>query len=192
MPQAPRFKVRCPHCQHAIVLERDAGPPPAPSEQPRTATERGDDLASMTALEPEIFPPGARIFFHFIVSDQWRQAAENFFQDMGFYQSTAKDPGQAVLKLRMNDYHFLLIDDAPPCQPLLREIATWPGNRRRSINLVLLGDSAQSLDPHAAFVKGVNTYLNGSDVERASELFSSCLRGYEEAYRYFGMAQGEA
>ncbi len=193
LPDSPRFKIRCPHCKEQVVLERGqayastsgaAGADFTITRQPEQTGPQGSGED-----EPEIFPPGAKVAFFFIEDTAWQEAAESFFQDMGYHQSGAGDPVEAVLKLRLNDYHVLLLEDAPENLRILDEIAIWNGLKRRNINVVLLGDQAGSMNPHMAFRKGVNTYLNVNDVDRAGELLGNALRGYEEHYRTLLEAQ---
>jgi len=187
LPPTQKFKVKCPHCQETLLLDKSRPTSPPPTQSPTTRREP-QDLPAMAELEPEIFPPGARVAFIYLHSKEWHVAASTFFQEMGYHESTAKDASEALLKLRMNDYHVVLLEEAGDTQMLVEELGRWPGSRRRGFNLVLLGNAAQSQDPHSAFRKGVNTYLNIHDIDRCHDLFDFTLRGYDEYYRLLSMA----
>lgn len=198
LPATPRFKIKCPHCHERVILEknREALGPMAPDlsgehEEPEDSAYAEDMHSSESRLEPEIFPPGARIIFLALESQRWLEEARNFFQEMGYYESRAKDVTEAIMKLRLNDYHVLLLEDTPKYQPLLTEIGSWPGIKRREINVVLIGEHAQSLDPQIAFRKGINTYINAHELERGHDLFGLALKGYDEYYRYLQIAKGD-
>jgi len=195
LPETPKFKVKCPHCQERVVLEKPrkvADMEMAP-DLSREHEEPDAEQASSGAqqMEPEIFPPGARIVFMALDSQRWTEEAHNFFQEMGYHESRASEVREAVMKLRLNDYHVLLIEDSSKYQPLLNELGVWPGIKRRTLNVVLIGEHAQSMDPQIAFRKGVNTYINAHELERGHELFGMALKAYDEYYRYLSMARGE-
>ncbi len=190
LPEASRFKVKCPNCKQLVVLDKNAAAGQHKSTvSPTKATVHSDDTALFNkTMEPEIFPPGAKIYFHMVGNADWRDEAQAFFTQMGFHESTAETPEEARLKIRLNDYHLLFLDDRAECEIVLQEIARWPGNRRRLLNVILLGSRSASLDPIAAFVKGVNTYINTNDFDRSEELFSMALKSYDDYYRFFFQA----
>lgn len=195
LPETPRFKVKCPHCQERVVLEKPRKRPEmemAPDlTREHEEPESEQQPSSSPQLEPEIFPPGARIVFVAIDSQRWIEEAQEFFQEMGYHESKAVDVHEAAMKLRLNDYHVLLLEDSPKYKPLLDELGSWPGIKRRELNVVLIGEHAQSMDPQIAFRKGINTYINSHELERGHELFGLALKAYDEYYRYLSMARGE-
>jgi predicted Zn finger-like uncharacterized protein len=193
LPPSQKFKVKCPHCSEALLLDKK-NPMTERAEQkapPRSEAAKPEqqDVPSLTEMDPEIFPPGARIVFMLLHSTEWSEAASNFFQEMGYHESSAKDRSEALLKLRMNDYHVIMLEETGDTNALIEEIGRWPGQRRRNYNLILLGNAAQSLDPHFAFRKGVNCYLNVNDSDRGHDLLGFALRGFEEFYRFLSQAQ---
>ena len=196
LPSTPRFKVKCPHCQERVVLDRNA-----PQDQGiqlemapdlRHEQEFEEEQVKTPHVEPEIFPPGARIVFVALNSKRWIEESANFFQEMGYHESRARDVQEAVMKLRLNDYHVLLVEDTPQFASIIREIGLWPGIKRRKLNVVCIGEHAQSLDPRISFKMGINTYINVHETERGHDLFAMALKGYDEYYRYLQIAQGEA
>lgn len=196
LPSTPRFKVKCPHCQERVVLDKNSpygenqGMAMAP-DLTHEAEEQDAARESSMQVEPEIFPPGARIVFMALDSKRWIEAAQGYFSEMGYYESRASDVREAVMKLRLNDYHVLLVEDSKKYQAILAELASWPGVKRRTINVILIGDNAQSLDPQIAFRRAINTYFNIHDLDRGHELFGMALKAFDEYYRYLQMAKGE-
>ena len=182
LPDAVRFKVKCPQCSNEIVIDR--------SDKPSKAVAA--PLASETmSIEPDVFPPGSKVVFLFLQDANWRDAARSFFQRADFHISTADTPQIAVLKLRLNDYNVIMFEDRPDNTSIFEEIAAWSGLRRRSVNLILLSNEVTSMDPKKAFEKGVNSYLNSGDLDRASDHLEHSLIGYEEYYRWFFEAAKE-
>lgn len=188
LPEAQRFKVKCPHCQQETILDRNwQDSSKAPPKTKKKSKKKSAGVGAQT-LEPEVFPPGSKVYFHFVDDDDWQEGARNFFMKMGFHESTASSPEEAALKLRLNDYNVIIVEDAAENGAIVEEIGFWNGNKRREVNVVLLSQEAASLDPKMAFERGVNSVLNMNDSERAEELLESTLIGYQEYYRLYNAA----
>ncbi len=173
LPDTPRFKIKCPQCKKEIVVER---------MDKVDAADFGD------TVEPEVFPPGSKVAFLFMTGKSWKNAASAWLKSEKFYQSSASSVNEAMLLLRLNEYHLVMVEDKPEYQVVLTEINSWPGLRRRSVNLVLLGHDAPSLDPQMSFRRGANMYLNLADASRCAELMDNVLKGYEMYYQYLQLA----
>ncbi len=206
LPAVPKFMVRCPKCQQEITVERPefaaqavqehehgqaesaapaaATPPPPPPPPP------GPDIPA--GLEPEIFPPGAKVAFVSLADTAWREGAEAFLKEQGYALSEAESPGEAVGKLRLNHYDLLLLDQGETGRTILTEIATWSGLKRREANIVLVGQGAPSLDPKASFENGVNNWLALDDAGRAADLLGQALEAYTLYYQPLTQAQTQA
>ncbi len=184
LPDSPRFKIKCPGCKADIVVDKAKAAETTPEALPANGTPP-------PVIEPEIYPPGAQVAFLYLDDQVWLRAASNFFQETGYHESTASSLTEAIQKLRLNSYHVLLLEDTQENKRLLAEIAAWPGNKRRELNLILLGHSSPSQDPMAAFNKGVNTYLNLDDREEAGTLLHNALKSYESYYQYYFLAFNE-
>lgn len=205
LPASPKFKVRCPSCKNEIIVDKTQQPTQAnPGVELNTdvfapgVVETGPQgvrpaapKIDLETVEPDIFPPGAKVVLMFLKDEHWREAARNYFEESAFHESLAQSPTEAIIKLRVNEYNVMLIDDSPENQTVLDEITAWPGIRRRSLNLILFGNRAASLDPRIAFQKSTNFYLNYNDADKAPQLLEGCLRGYEIYHRLFFMARAE-
>ncbi|MFP4070661.1 MAG: zinc-ribbon domain-containing protein [Desulfovibrionales bacterium] len=181
VPDAPKFGVKCPSCRERIVVK---GKNDVPAGPPETVFD-GDEteefvlLGGRTTIEPDIFPPGSRVVFSFVQSSAWNKTIESFFSDRGYYLGKAASVGEAVQKLRLNEYQVVIVDDRHSNRPVLKEIGTWPGKKRRWVNVILLGDGGKSMNPNDAFIRGINAYLNINDLDKAEELFDEILKGFE-------------
>lgn len=212
LPAAPKFVVRCPKCQQAITVERPefaaqaqaggdapghvhgpqdspplsapAGPPPSAPEPPKApaAPPPPPALDVPTGLEPEVFPPGAKVAFLSLADESWRGAAGEYLKGVGFFLSEAASPGEAVAKLRLNHYDLVVAQQDEQGRAILAEIAAWNGLKRREVNVVLVGPGADSLDPKPAFQHGVNAWLSAGDADRAADLLRQALEGYDLYY----------
>jgi predicted Zn finger-like uncharacterized protein len=173
IPDNTRFGVKCPTCREKIVIEpKEVREPESEPQAPLSAEKR-------SSIEPDLFPPGSQVVFSFVQSGAWNNALETFFSSQGYYLSKARDVEEAILKLRLNDYQVVILDDRYSNRPVLKEVGVWAGKKRRWVNILLLGDAATSMHQHEAFKRGVNTYLNINDVGRAKELFEESLRGFQ-------------
>ncbi len=185
LPNAPKFKVKCPHCRTEIVVSRGA------RDQGSSALGRTSSVPYST-MEPEVFPPGAKVVCLAMANKQWKENSEEFFKANGYYISRSSSADEAVLKLRLNEYDIVVVEETPENEVVLEEIATWTGLRRRRINLVLVGDQAASLDPQMAFRRSVNVYFNKNEALRAEDLFNNAIKGFEIYYRWFAQVQDGA
>ncbi|THB71552.1 MAG: hypothetical protein D6E12_01100 [Desulfovibrio sp.] len=178
LPEASRFKVKCPHCQEETIVDRKKQKKGKKSPKGLTST------TSLGEIEPEIFPPGAKVIFVHISDNEWLKEVERFFVKAGYHESLAQSTDEAVLKLRLNDYDVLLIEDTLENSMLMEEIASWTGLKRRLVNVVLMTNKGTSMDPMLAFRKGVNFIINEADLKRGAEFFTNALNGYVEYYRW--------
>jgi hypothetical protein len=139
-------------------------------------------------VEPDVFPPDARVAFIFLKEPEWRKAASAGVKELGFYQSTADSVEKAVIKLQLNDYDVLFMDDHPDNAPIRNEVSRWTGQKRRRLNVVLIGSRGRSFDDQVAFNLGVNFYLSADEVSQAPTLLKKCLDGYRLYYRMLNAA----
>ena len=176
LPDAPRFRIRCPHCQNKTLVELEK----KHSEDEKEFQEATSEVASgLSPVEPDIFPPGATVVFLHFEDAIWREKCRDFFQDKGFYVSTASNNEEAVQKLRLNFYDLICIEDREENITLLQEIAKWPGKQRARINFIMVGDKANSFDPNVSFVRGVDSYLDLKDQDNAQELLNQAIEGFK-------------
>ena len=191
LPSSDKFKVRCPKCKQELILEKSKalteGAKPGDAE-PMMEQGFSSGLDSIT-IEPEIFPPGAKIVFTMVNDERWLEAISSFFQEMGYYESTAGSEDEATLKVRLNDYHVIILEDEEANRQIFDEVGTWNGLRRRECNVIALGRDAPSLDSKMSFELGVNFYLNKQDLVAANDLFRDLLRGYSDYYRWLYSAR---
>lgn len=178
LPDSPRFKIKCPQCKKEIVVER------------MDKLDPGMDFGG--TVEPEVFPPGSKVAFLLIQEKSWRNAASAWLKGEKYYQSSASSANEAMLKLRLNEYHLVMIEDRDDYRMVLDEINSWSGLRRRAVNLVLLGNDASSLDPQFSFRRGVNMYLNLADAVRCAELMENVLKSYDMYYQYLSLANEQS
>ncbi len=133
-------------------------------------------------VQPDLFPPGAKVCFMLLRDKSLLEELDGIFRKQGYYTVEATDPEQGLAKLRLNQYQVVLIQDHSEHQELLEEIGSWPGQVRRSLNLILIGENAPSMHQEQALVKGANFYLNSGDRDNMEQLIRDCLKGYQLYY----------
>lgn len=192
LPSADRFSMKCPFTGKKILFLRIG------DKIKITAGEAAREAASeepakpalkLPQVEPDVYPPGAKVAFLYLKDGAWAPAAESFFKGKEYHVSTAGDELEAVAKLRLNDYDVLVAEDGDASALLQEEIASWPGVKRQHTNFMLVGDAGISNDPKAAFSKGANAYLAQSDGAKASDLLEGALTGYEHYYQMLSIAR---
>jgi hypothetical protein len=70
-------------------------------------------------------------------------------------------------------------------------MASWPGIRRRGVNVVLVGDQGPSNDPRLAFLLGANAFFAQDDAPRAGDLLEGALTGYGLRYTLMAAARSQ-
>lgn len=158
LPEAEVFRISCPNCSGEIVIRKE--------EQDTGVARPQQDLS----LEPEVFPAGARVAFVFVGNEQCMEAARHAVLELGYIPSVAGSADEAVVKVRMNRYDLVCIDDGEPGRAVMGVVNSWPGARRREVNVIMIGRAAQSLDPGTSFFRGVNGWLNHDDADRFKQL----------------------
>jgi len=197
LPAAARFAMKCPFTGRRMILERRPGGgyevsaaegpagadprPPVPGGAPAPAP-------ALPQVEPDNHPPGTPVAFLFL-DGGWNPAAREFFTARGYGVSDAADELEAVARLRLNNYDVVLTGAGPGSARLREEIASWPGARRRAVNLVLVGDQGPSNDPRLAFALGANVFLAQADEAQAGDLLEGALTGYTLRYQLMAAAR---
>lgn len=169
LPDAGVFRITCPSCSGEIVVRRDT---PDTDEPPVPKAE------NPLSLEPEVFPVGVRVAFVFVGHGASGEKLKDALRAKGYVLSEARGPAEAVEKVRMNRYHLVCIEDDPSGRAVLSVVNSWPGIRRREVNVVMLGERAKSLDPGISFYRGVNAWLHPGE----RELFGDLLEQLEENF----------
>lgn len=140
-------------------------------------------------IEPDFFPPGAKVCFVCVSSQQLHQKLKTIFQSHGFLTTGAENQETAAQKLRLNQYQAIVLEDGPDYERALNEINTWPGTVRRDVNLILMGNQAPSLHQQQSFAKGANFYLNTNDLDKMDTLINQVIEGHKEYYQPWNQAQ---
>jgi len=169
LPDAGVFRITCPSCSGEIVVRRDT---PDIDEPDASVGEK------TVPLEPEVFPVGVRVAFVLVDHGSTGERLKSVLQEKGYAVSEAGGAAEAVEKVRMNRYHLLCIEDGESGREVLNVVNSWPGIRRREVNVVMLGEQAHSLDPGISFYRGVNGWLHPGD----GDLFGDLLEQLEENF----------
>jgi DNA-directed RNA polymerase subunit RPC12/RpoP len=170
LPETGTFRIACPGCSGEIVIERKS--------PPRESAAKAETNRVAGAADPEVFPPGVRVAFVFAEQAAVKETLKTVLQNRGYALSSAQSVSEAMAKMRMNRYHLVCIEHGEAGKGVLDIIDSWPGSRRREVNVVLVGDASPSLDPAVSFKLGVNSWLNRRDRDRFGELFDQVEDGY--------------
>lgn len=197
-----RVPATCPRCRRALVLWRRDGQPAldfasdmpdrpitarlepeadqAAGRAPRPdASPESPDDAPAPRLPPPL-PPDARGVFLALgpgpAGRAWTEAALALFSGPGDHARQATgDPVRDLAELRHNVHDLALLADCPENAGLTAETAAWSGPRRRATAVILVTDSAPSLDPEAAFYKSADAVLETARTGEARELLRAAL-----------------
>jgi len=133
-------------------------------------------------VEPDFFPPGAKTALLVLRDQTWIESLARLLKERGFHVVVLNDPSQAVAKLQVNSYDVILIEDSDWGREPLRLIHAWPGTKRRTVNVVLIGQAGESLHPGLSFRKGVDSYFHAQDHPLANDLLQASLDSFDAAY----------
>ncbi len=172
IPAGSVFKAVCPGCKESFTVDAPVSVKP----QPRPT-------AQASPVEPDIFPPGAKVVALALHDAPWSETLRNSFQDLGYHISLLEDAETALGKLEVNAYDMIIIQEGGPFHALIELIHSWPGAKRRKTNLVLIGEDGESLHPGLAFKKGADSYFHRTDHARAMDLVSAAVQTFDATYR---------
>lgn len=175
IPAGSSFKATCPGCNKPFTVGASADAKPRP---PKPAAP-----TSPPSVEPDIFPPGAKVAALALQDAQWSEALRDSFENQGYHVCLLEDVREAMGKLRVNAYDVVVIQDTERFRPLAEQIHAWPGARRRKTNLVLIGEEGASLHSGLAFMKAADSYFHRADHVRATDLVSAALLAFDATYR---------
>lgn len=181
VPAGKRFKIVCPQCSQPFTVD-----PPLPGK-----VDIPGDQASAQPREPEesiFYPPGAKVAYLFLENPSWQAALTSLLEEQGYFLASV-DTGQAALrKIESTAYELIFLEHCPQTADVLRHIHGWPGLRRRTANVILIGNEAKSLHPDASFRHGVNFYLHLDDHKEANRLVQTVIAGNDENYKLWRLA----
>lgn len=140
-------------------------------------------------VEPDFFPPGSKVCFLCLSSQDLTQTMGTIFKDNGYLATGTDDIEIAVQKLRLNQYQVIVIEAGSEFRKLFHEINSWSGQTRRDVNLIVMGQKAPSLHQQMAFVMGANYYLNLNDAPEMKKLIKQALDGYSEYHQPWNQAR---
>ncbi len=172
LPDVPRFGVKCPSCGERIVVERN--------KEGFSSSPRKQDRIIPKQIEPEMFPPGAKVAFIFLKDVSLADRCEGILREEGYEISRTEDPAEALARLLLNRYDILVLADSKEGRLLLEEIGKWPGRYRREVNVILVGEEAPSLDANIEFLLGINVYISVKDGSRIESLLKEAIARHRE------------
>jgi len=177
IPPGAQFKATCPECNHLFTVF--ARSMPDQDDQPKATT-----AATMASIpEPDVFPPGTRTALLVMRDQAWIDPLTASLRDQNYQVAILDDPALSLAKLTINAYDLAVFEDSDEYRTLMGQIHSWPGTKRRKINVVLIGDEGKSLHPGLSFTRGVDCYLHQKDHARAHQLLQAAMEGFDAAYQ---------
>lgn len=189
LPDARRFRVKCPSCGNKITVERPADQSldeGISSGQPRESEGvlSEEEFAGLTPIKEN----NGLILFQ---DRDLLEAVRAPLEERGYTLAAATSSEEARRIFSTNPLSVVVLEDVEESLPILRDIHSQPGIVRRGINCVLVGDQASSMDVKEAFFRGVNTYLSSRDKDRFGELLTHALGKYSQFIHPWLVARGE-
>jgi predicted Zn finger-like uncharacterized protein len=193
LPDASRFRIKCPSCGNRIAVERpasQAGGDEASREAPQEAEEpvsTGMESTEFLGLTPEKENNGLLL----VSDDDLLEALRPPLEEQGYHLVATPSATEAIQIFYSNPLSLFVVEDLEDNVPFLRELHSQPGYTRREMNCLLVGDRALSLDKQQAFLQGVNTYLSRADRGRYEELLPRAVGKFKQFLHPWLVARGE-
>jgi len=190
LPDAQRFRVKCPSCGNRIAVERATGQ----SGDEGTSVGQSQGSEPMDTGEEEfagLTPDRERNGLILFQDRDLLEAVRAPLEQNGYRLAAASSSEEARRIFSTNPLSLVVLRDVEENLPMLRDVHSQPGFVRREINCVLVGDRAKSLDTKEAFTRGANTYLSSKDKDRFGELLTHALGKYSQFIHPWLLARGE-
>jgi predicted Zn finger-like uncharacterized protein len=197
LPDAQRFRVKCPSCGNRIAVERPAGQSEGIGTSWGQSGAEGSQTQGSEAMDTGeeeyagLTPDRERNGLILFQDQDLLEAVRAPLEARGFRVAATTSSEEARRIFSTNPLSLVVLEDKEKNLPMLREVHSQPGFVRRDINCVLVGDRAKSLDTKEAFIRGVNTYLSSKDRERFGELLAHALGKYSQFIHPWLVARGE-
>jgi CheY-like chemotaxis protein len=122
-----------------------------------------------------------------------REAVARGLAGQDFEVYVAENTAEALGRMREDRMDVLVLESGFDLVEqgyafVAREIKLMRPAERRRLFLVLITDSARTMDLHAAFLHNANLVVNPADLEKLPEALEVSLRHYNELYRDFNLA----
>ena len=174
VPESRKFSLPCPKCSHKIIVDKDKS---------SDILIQKELLSSSTVeksgmIEPEIFPPGAKVVFLCGNNKFLLDQVEGYYAGINFCISRTKDSHEAMQRLMLNRYDAVFIEDNETYSDAMNVIAGWQGILRRNVNVMVYGNMAKSMDPKESFLKSANFYVNEGDIKSIEKILKDIQRGF--------------
>jgi hypothetical protein len=161
IPDAKKFKLNCPRCREAIIIDRS-------------------EVVNGSSMVPETFPHDATVAFLFLSNELLSQRIKNTLKKSGIYISEASGLAEAVEKVRINYYNMIIIEESSEFTALSEVFKKWNGQRRRDVNIIVVGANCQSMHSHEAFMRGVNSVIGKCDNDEIDKFIELALGEYRK------------
>lgn len=161
IPDAKKFKLNCPRCRETIVIDRS-------------------EPVNGSAALPETFPHDATVAFLFVPNELLSQRIKICLKKNGIYISESSSLAEAVEKVRINYYNVIVIEESKEFTTLSDVFKKWNGQRRRDVNIVVVGANCQSMHSHEAFMRGVNSVIGKCDNDEIDKFMELALGEYKK------------
>ncbi len=174
VPDVPKFAVKCPACGIKISVNRSI-----PEMHTKDSISPSDDILS---IEPEMYPPGSKVTFVFVDNKDIESGLKKYLDEKGYIVSSASNIKEAVAKLNLNRYDMVIFSYNKEALEIMKEIDRWPGNLRRQINVIAIGEGEKTFDPNIEFLLGVNSYISQIDLKEDNFylLLDNAIKKHEE------------
>jgi predicted Zn finger-like uncharacterized protein len=196
VPQSGAFRLSCPRCKRKILAGTKTTEGPSegktnlalsscPSEvTPLVDGDPDEDLHEMLSS----LQPGQSAALLCVNQGEVRDQLKAMFEGMDYVVDIPAAAGNALQRLRFNQYHVVVLDDdfeGKSAHSVAAYLAGLNMNIRREMFVVSIGQRFKTADHLQAFMESANLILHPDDLPRLSTFLTRGMRDQELFYKVF-------
>jgi DNA-binding response OmpR family regulator len=163
-----------------------------PAKTPNSEEEGEEEFLGETV---EVPPPGHHIGLLCLDQGRGNTFLKSVLEGMGYVVDCAPSPDNALHRLRFNQYHIIVLDDAFGGQvpnPVASFLMNLNMSMRRDMFIILLGERFKTADQWQAFVESVDLVCHPADLRHLSAILKHALGEHERFYKVLNECLKEA
>lgn len=201
IPVGQKVNLKCPRCQHRIVLigsDSDLPSPEGHIPEPPPLGERGvsegDSLESsgddwQDDSEMDFFTGTSRLALVLNRDQRSSRFLTRVLEELSYRPVLAENAEKAIGKMRFHSFALVFLTegfDGPlETSPILQHINRLSMFSRRGMFLVLMSDRCKTMDRLTAFSLSANLVVNPADMNKMPHILETGISEHERFYKVF-------
>ncbi len=196
IPEGQRVSIKCPKCQHKVVIDpsQRASPDMTPNlGDPDEAPGVMDESGAGEGFESDVlefYGEDEKLALVLDPDAQSRDRIQAVLDGSGYRSIAEKDAKSALKKMRLHAFDVVSLSDGfdqvPVEQsPVMTHINRLSMSIRRRMFLMLISERFKTMDRLTAFAMSANLVVNPNDVSRLDRILGMAISDNEKFYKVF-------